>query len=436
MMMARESLAFQWFGRAADFHPPLFSLLTYFWAKLGESESFLRLLPVSWGMATVYLIYLISKSLFNQKIALLAGLFLAISPYHIFYSQEMRMYSLLAFLGTLSIYFLLKRNWLLYGLSVLLLLYTHYASVFLLVAQVIWILFYEKDSIKIFLVSLFFAFLFYLPWLPQFWHQLEAGENLLKILPGWEQVASLSAFKALPLTLVKFSLGRTTFENEFLYVGIALFLFLVLGIIFFNFFRKLDKDKIFLLNWFLTPLLLAIIVSFFVPLYQPFRLLFTIVPFLLILATDLALKEKKWQIVIMGSILLANFYGLFMYWTNPRFQRENWRGAVQLIESQNYADSVALFEFSAPFAPYQWYNQGKIEAQGVLPGLRATPEIVGEEMKRVTSGKDQIFLFQYLQGLTDPQKLVENWLTSHGYYQTKTYDFSGVGFVYNYSKIQ
>lgn len=434
LLMSQKSLAFLWFGRAADFHPPLFSVLTYFWLKLGTSEVFLRLLPVFFGVLVVYFVYLVGKKLLNEKIALLAGLFLAISPYHIYYSQEMRMYSLLAFLATASMYFLWQKNWFFYFIFTVALLYTHYASFFVIFAQAIWILFWQKESLKKWLISAFAGFLIYTPWVPQFLIQLSTGRNLTDILPGWRQVATLSAFKALPLTLIKFSLGRISFDNKILYATIALFLFAGMGFIFYQSLKKLTREKIFLLNWLLTPIILCILVSFIIPMYQPFRLLFTIIPFYLLLAFGILTLKQKWPVIAFSSVLIISLSSLGAYYLNPRFQRENWRQVVQFIESQDPKESVAIFEFSEPFAPYQWYAVGKVRAYGVLPGLKATPEVVENQLSKATEDVGDVFLFQYLQPLTDPQNLVSFWLKKNGFKEKEIKDFSGVGFVYNYIK--
>lgn len=445
VLMSQKSLTFIWFGRGADFQPPLFYFLIHFWLKLGRSEIFLRLPSVFFGITTIYLVYLLAKRLFDEKVGLLSALFLAFAPYHIYYSQEVRMYSLLAFLGTLSTYFLWRKKYLFYLLTTTVSLYTHYFAFLILIFHLNWIIsgitYFSavagkyarlKTALRRWVLVFGGIFLLFSPWIPQFVKQLQAGKYLVNVLPGWRQVSNLSAIKAFPLTLIKFSLGRISFDNKIFYTGIAIFIFTVLGFIFYQASKKLSKEKIFLINWFLVPVLLCILISFFIPMYQPFRLLFTIIPFYLLIAIGALSLNKRYQSVAIGAILLISFSGLFLYYTNPKFQREDWRAATKLVESQDPQNSVAIFEFSEPFAPYLWYSQGKMKAYGVLPGLRATPEVVNQKMPEVTKNVKNIFLFQYLQPLTDPERLVEGWLQKNGFEEKEIKDFSGVGFVYNY----
>jgi len=444
MIMSAKSLVFQWFGRSADFHPPLFYFLIHFWLQLGRSEWFLRLPSVFFGVATVYLIYLLAKkmfphdhvqfSIFHFTLPEFSALLLAIAPYHIYYSQEARMYTLLAFLATASMLFLLEKKWLAYILATTAMIYTHYAGFFLIFAQFVFIFLWQKKSFGQFLKSLVFAILLFLPWLPQFSKQLGAGSNLVSLLPGWRNMANLSLVKALPLTFIKFSLGRITILDKKIYGLVTIILAGFYGLIFFQVFKKVSLEKKFLLNWLLTPILMTIVISIFIPMYQPFRLLFTIIPFYLLLALGVLSLKEKWQPLAIALVLLISLSGLMIYYSDVNFQRENWREATAFIESKAPEKTVVLFEFSEPFAPYQWYSRGKVRAYGAIPGLKVSPEIVESQMSKVTERAESVFLFQYLQPVTDPERLVEGWLKKNGFKEESIKDFSGVGFVYNYVK--
>ncbi len=434
MLMSEKSFAFQWFGRANDFHPPLYYFLTHFWLQINRSEWFLRLPSAFFGIGTIYLVFLLGKRVFNQKIGLISALFLAVAPYHLYYSQEARMYSLLAFLATASMLFLVERKWLAYLLTTTAMLYTHYASFFLIFTQLVWVFFWQRKVFREFLKTLFFCFLIFLPWLPQFFNQLGAGSNLVSLLPGWRQMANLPLLKALPLTFIKFSLGRISFLDKRVYALVAGLVFIIFGYLFYQSLKKLTQEKIFLLNWLVLPILVCLVISVFLPMYQPFRLLFTIIPFYLLLSLGVTSLKKKWQSLAIIMVIVISLFGLGIYYSEPRFQREDWRQATAYIESQDSEKTVALFEFSEPFAPYQWYSLGRVRAYGVLPGLKAQPEMIEKRMKEITEGVDQVFLFQYLQELTDPESLVSDWLEKNDFDLESTRDFSGVGFVYYYQQ--
>jgi uncharacterized membrane protein len=94
---------------AADIHPPFYYLLLHFWMLLcGRGEAALRLFSVVIGALTIPLLYGVGRRLFDTRTALLAALLLALSPFHVYYSQEVRMYALVTLLGLASVYLMLR----------------------------------------------------------------------------------------------------------------------------------------------------------------------------------------------------------------------------------------------------------------------------------------------------------------------------------------
>ncbi len=82
-------------GVSGSDHPPLHTLLLHVWLNVvGQTEFAARYLSLWWGVLGVALLYHLARQLFDKSIGLLAALLLAISPLHVWYSQEARMYSL------------------------------------------------------------------------------------------------------------------------------------------------------------------------------------------------------------------------------------------------------------------------------------------------------------------------------------------------------
>ncbi len=94
---------------AADVHPPLYFWSLWSWVQVaGESEFGMRLLSVMFGVLTVAVVYRLGLLVGGRGTATLAGLLTALSRFHIWWSQELRMYVLAGLLGTLSLYFCLR----------------------------------------------------------------------------------------------------------------------------------------------------------------------------------------------------------------------------------------------------------------------------------------------------------------------------------------
>lgn len=92
-----------------DQHPPLYYLLLHFWIALtGNTAYEVRLLSALFGAATIPVIYLIGRRLSGPVVGLAAAVFLAFSPFNVYYSQETRMYTLLTFNAAVAIYALVR----------------------------------------------------------------------------------------------------------------------------------------------------------------------------------------------------------------------------------------------------------------------------------------------------------------------------------------
>ena len=89
-----------------DQHPPLYYSLLNIWIHLtgNSSPDNVRLLSAIFGTLTIPVIYLIGKRLSGDTMGLAAALILALSPFHVRFAQETRMYTLLTLNASLAIY--------------------------------------------------------------------------------------------------------------------------------------------------------------------------------------------------------------------------------------------------------------------------------------------------------------------------------------------
>ena len=85
-------------------HPPLYFLLLKFWSQISNSEEFIRLLSLLFGMGTILVVMEWMKP-YSKLASILAGVYLVTTPMMLRYSQEIRGYSLLVFATALAFYF-------------------------------------------------------------------------------------------------------------------------------------------------------------------------------------------------------------------------------------------------------------------------------------------------------------------------------------------
>ena len=85
--------------------PPFYFVLINLWAKVfGSSDVALRWPSALLGIATIGVLYCLGRELFDQTIGLTAAALLAVSPIHIAYSQEARMYALALLINLLCVW--------------------------------------------------------------------------------------------------------------------------------------------------------------------------------------------------------------------------------------------------------------------------------------------------------------------------------------------
>lgn len=126
-------------------YKPLYFILLKLWIHLfGVSAFWLRMLSVIFGTVSVYFLYLLGREIFEEKLGLLSAFLLAISPFHIYHSQQVRQFTLVTLLAIISLYFFiayLKYQKFKYGalnffFSVLLIITYPYGIIFI-VSQII-----------------------------------------------------------------------------------------------------------------------------------------------------------------------------------------------------------------------------------------------------------------------------------------------------------
>jgi len=179
---------------AAEEHPPAYYFMLWAWMKaFNNSLVSARMLSVLAGSGVVVTAYLLAKRLFNERLAGMAGLFAAILPFQVHYTQEIRMYVFLAFWLTLATYAFLRRQWILFAAFAALAQYTHNLAAIYLISLALAPLF-QRDwkTLRALTLAGFAAIVLYSPWLihlpaqlakirGNFWLQRPGPERLLTL---------------------------------------------------------------------------------------------------------------------------------------------------------------------------------------------------------------------------------------------------------------
>lgn len=413
-----------------DVHPPLYYFALHYWMKLfGDSETASRLLSALFGILALPATYLIASRLFNRATALLSTLLLALSRFHLEFSQEARMYSLLCLLGLLSFYFFIrlleeKRSRLaLAGYIVVsaLMMYTHVYSFFILAAQNLYLLtllFVARDVFRRnwrrWIAAQVTLAILFLPWLSVqaqqfsrvqqgFWIPKLPPRLLLYTLTIYAGSSSLAWILA-PLIAIalcagwkgwkeKTSAAPTADESrEGLHAG-RLKLYL-------------------LLLWLLCPILLPYIVSqFSSPIFLPKYTIAALPAFVILVARGiLSLRFHQLKIVVcllivgLSLFVLKNYYG--------SFKKDLWREAVAEFKTLARPDDLVLFHDQSGEVPFEYYYRGNDLVEKPFPdyNTKLEAENLADELKATTAGHARIWLvLSHPNSLTPliPQQLAQ-----------------------------
>lgn len=381
---------------------PLYYWLMRFWATIGTDALSFRLFSVFWGTASVAFVYQIGRRLDGPSTGILAAFLLAISPFHIWYSQEVRMYTLLPALLLLAHFCLLRlleRNrwqlWLGYGLSMTAALYTHYFALFMVLVHTIFFVLHFRQirrqtlswMITMLVVGAAFA-----PWVIQILTQTDGYGTAV---PEW---INHIQWIDLPLTFTVFAAGFGLGRASWLAILVAAIFLIGVGRSL-PFLRKKANNPTtlsgqtlhtrLLLIWLALPLAFTFFVSLEngllaasgFAIYHDRYLIISLPPFLLLTALGWQTWRKQailfWPLLLLVTIVSG--LGLSQQVNNPAFDRSSWPTAITQIQVI-CGDTAVIIGQKDVLLPVTYYANGRYpfvqipppETDEITPAFAAT----------------------------------------------------------------
>ncbi|HIH44912.1 MAG TPA: hypothetical protein HA257_07535 [Candidatus Methanoperedenaceae archaeon] len=351
-----------WDNAIAEMFPPLHFFILYFLHAIGDSEFLMRLPSAVAGILTIPLLYFAGERFFGKNEGLVAAFLLAVSPMHLFYSQEARPYALVTLLALASLYYFYialtdgkRRDWALFILFSALAFYTHYYVVFVFVAEGLYFivikalelqrkglgLLKEDKSILIFAGSMVLLLVLLSPLLIPF---LDQAASRTSSAPGWGMQQSLGM---VPEIMGQFNIS--TGSIVFYLFAVLLFLGLVAAFI------RQRNIAILLAIFLIVPVSASYTLAAIMP-FHPRYILFLLPVYLLVISRGAAgvagfifpkernkdNRNNQLAVVSLFILLFAvlSYTPLQNYYSTP--QKEDWRSAGKYLASAEMPQGSAL----------------------------------------------------------------------------------------------
>ncbi|MBU0468866.1 MAG: glycosyltransferase family 39 protein [Candidatus Omnitrophica bacterium] len=345
----------------ADPPSSLYYLTINFYSKLFGDGKSLRIVSLLFSMLTLYLIYLVSRLFFSQRASIYAVLIMAINPFHIWYAQEARVYSMACFFSLLMVYFFIKgirsdkkSFWLGFVFAGILAVYSSYHAGFLLVATLIALFFKKnrKHSVKL-VFSIIIIVLFSIVLNPALKTQIGFVKSSF-----WLQPPKMIM---LVYTLMVFTLGYSASLVQHI---IGMLVYVVLFVYGINVFLKVDKeDTILLFSFFIFPIIAVFAFSkTILPVYLNRQMIMFSPFYYLLVAKGIdSIKKRDLRlislviVILLGLFSLRNFYKGKVYpedikaycWGNVH-EKKNYSELVEyVVEQYKEGDMVAATDLES-----------------------------------------------------------------------------------------
>ena len=436
-------------GAAADVHPLFFYSILHAWMRaVGQSPVAVRALSALLGVATVAMAYLLARRLFDRQAGLATAAIVAIAPFHIYYSQEARMYALLGFAAVAMTYFFVRAwagggwgHWVVFGLCGAMTLYAHNLGFTFVAGLDLWVLWAwlrpgapRWRNLRPVLLSHLLIVGLFAPWLAvmpsqfgkiqqAYWVEQPGLAKLIQTilifhfaydnqsLPGWLLPPALF-FSLLVLAVVAFELARRRTAS-----GPRL---------------SFPAPYSLLLSLTLTPILLTFLVSQIRPVYIVRALLPSALTYYTlvvgVLVAGVVPKPVKWGLLLPSTAIIA--LSLVHHYSYAQFPRPPFDEAVAYLRENRQSGDAIVHDNKLTFFPCHYYDRGLPQAfmadppgassdTLALPTQEALGLLASRSMEEATVDSPRVWFVIFQRALAEyeelgyPQPPHRAWLEDH-----------------------
>jgi uncharacterized membrane protein len=415
------------------FRPIFFSIL-YLWRQLGfHGEVGLRLLPLIFGIAQIPLVLVVGRRLGGERLALAWGALVATSPLLVEFSQELRMYSLIALVAIAQAWALLRvreqpslGRWAALGAIGLFGAYTHLHYWLFLAGAGAWLL-WEHKTVRLWQTVAAFGgmVLLYLPNIPnliEFSH-VRGGKYVVALASAIPKVVAALLVGFNYFSLGETGEGRALGVNDFI-INTPLILLaaiplsmVAIALLRAHARRPLPDAIVFAHALGTIPILLAYALTIATKQYwlHPKYVIY-VAPFVLLMVAEgwLLIERLPLRLAAAVSSVLVTMVALSRFWRPHEFgRREDWRAAAEVLKSETSDPAVALVMLRHPYSLLQYYwpeahDHWNLVEPPSMQTDQAGLDAIATSIAKAAAGKKRVIYLRWdtIQNDLDPGDLV------------------------------
>lgn len=351
-------------------HPPLHYLVTKMMLIIDDSDAFLRLPSIIFGVLSIFAIYKLGAMLYSRKAGIISAALLSVNPLHITFSRVVRFQSYLVFFTILTIIFLILAMkekkisyWIYFSLFSILNFYTNFFAIFVFVSAVFYIMislkFDENFRSQIKRISISFSIIF------------------VSIIPVILKIYKLSVYNLqgtggheirIPILRLFEKVSRTLM-TEYRFCIWIYGVFFLIGLVWFCFNRK--KEFLFFLCWIIVPFIF-IYIMILKHSFKPRYFIFMLPLFILLISSGIdifaefsmkvfrKIRFLKYEmsknfiiVLIVGFFIFISLKEIWCYISARPYR--DYKGIAEFINENVSSESFKILERGSKFSYFERY---------------------------------------------------------------------------------
>jgi len=433
---------------AHNLQGPAASLLTHYVGAMGKSEALLRLPFAVAGALSVPAIYVLARQFSGKWSSLHTTLLLALSPIHIWYSQEVRGYAFVVLFSILATYLLVrwvkeKRPSLLalYGICLFAGLVSNLSMAFVAMAHLAYLII-RRHRLRVLLwwgVAICVVLVAFSPWIKEVMVRVQpqkvvAGDTRAPLIAG-----SDFTLMAVPYALFTFGAGYTLGPSprdlqtdrrgalqrnagHILLAAIALAIPLIVGLV-----RAAGTDRdlfTLLLVWMALPaIVVALVAAGNIKPFNPRYMLVSLPAFVVLLGTGAAGLTRSRYVFLLAPLVAVLALSIGNYFGNAHYARDDFRTAAQTIEGGYRDDDVIAAVFTVE--PLEFYLDGTASVEVFGRNDLSSPAAMRDRCRSLTGDANRVWLSLCREWQVDPDAVIYGWFEDN-LERVGSYSFTGV----------